>query len=150
MMIETAILTMLNLLRSLVDDLTTRIAVCERSQEKNSEVSTLKVELADMRKYVDYLQSTDFISLLEATDGLDAPMISEIHLTTTTETHREEDDVDWSYTKIDEDKIEVREEIMHRDLSDLIETKEIMIDVDVQGSLVGTPFVVSNGFSDSR
>ncbi|WMV30754.1 hypothetical protein MTR67_024139 [Solanum verrucosum] len=81
----------------------------------------LKAEVANLRKDVDYLKSTDFTSLLEAADDVDAPETSEIPPATTGEVHRDVMAAEESEAEIDEDYIEIREKSICGELPDLEE-----------------------------
>ncbi|KAG5594657.1 hypothetical protein H5410_035889 [Solanum commersonii] len=54
-----------------------------RATQLEAEMTTLKVEVADLRKDVDYLKSTDFISLFEAVETQGVPRSSMIPPATT-------------------------------------------------------------------
>ena len=71
LMIEDTIVATVNPLYDSINDLTARVKSCERSQRDTSEVSTLKVEVEDMRNDVSYPTSTEFTLLLEAANDLD-------------------------------------------------------------------------------
>ncbi|XP_049348197.1 uncharacterized protein LOC125812768 [Solanum verrucosum] len=122
LMIEATILAALTPLRASVDDLATRVTTCESRQRETSEVTSLRAEVADLRKDVDCQKSTDFTSLLEAADKMDAPETSEIPLGTTRDIQRDEVAVDESDAETDEEQIKIREESIYGDLSDIEET----------------------------
>ncbi|XP_049414747.1 uncharacterized protein LOC125877519 [Solanum stenotomum] len=100
-MIEADIFSTLMPLRTYVDDLTARVTTYESRQGESSEVLALKANVAYLRKDVDYLKSTDFTSLIQTADDVEAPETLGIPPNTTRDIHREEDVVDESDTKID-------------------------------------------------
>ncbi|KAG5595452.1 hypothetical protein H5410_036684 [Solanum commersonii] len=121
-MIESDILTTLAPLHTSIDTLTMRVEACERREGETSKVTSLKAEVEDLRKDVDYLKFIEFTSLLEAADDLDAPDTLEIPLATIGDLHRDDAAVDESDAKTDEELIEIREKSIYRDLPDLEET----------------------------
>ncbi|XP_049406203.1 uncharacterized protein LOC125869818 [Solanum stenotomum] len=108
-------------LQTSIDTLTTRVESCESRQRETSEVTALKSEVVDLRKDIDYLKSTNFISLLKVVDDVDAPETSEIPPATTTDVHRNDTAVDESEAETSEELIEIREESIYGDLPDLEE-----------------------------
>ncbi|XP_049353573.1 uncharacterized protein LOC125818091 [Solanum verrucosum] len=131
-MIKSAILDELTPLRASIGTLTARVDTCESRQGETSEVTALKVEVADLRKDVDYLKSTDFTSLLEATDDMDALATSEIPPATTRDVHRDDIVVDESEAETDEELIKLRKESIYEDLPDL---EEMIVQSVIQTSL---------------
>ncbi|KAG5605845.1 hypothetical protein H5410_027337 [Solanum commersonii] len=88
-----------------------------------------------LRKDVDYLKSTDFTSLLEASHDLDP-------LATTGDGHRDEAAVDKSDVETDEEQIEIHKESIYGDFLDL--KKTIMQSV-IQTSLTKTSMAAPSG-----
>ncbi|KAG5586186.1 hypothetical protein H5410_046620 [Solanum commersonii] len=89
-MIYSAILVALTPLRTSIDTLTAR--------GETSKVTSLKAEVIDLRKDVDYLNSTEFTSLLQAANDIPSA--------TTTEVHQDGITADDSEAKTDEEQIE--------------------------------------------
>jgi len=85
-------------------------------------MTDLKDKVVDLRKDVDYLMSTDFTSLLEVADDLDALETLGIPPATTGDMHRDDATVDESDAETDEEMIKVRDESIYGDLSYLEET----------------------------
>ncbi|KAG5575864.1 hypothetical protein H5410_055998 [Solanum commersonii] len=129
-------------LQTSIDTLTTRVEACESRHGETSEIMALKAKVEDLRNDVDYMKSTDFTSLLEAIDDLDAPETLEIPPTTIEDIHRDEAVVDESDAETNEKQIERREESINRDLLDL---KEMIMQSVIQTSLIETSMAAYSG-----
>ncbi|KAK4706638.1 hypothetical protein R3W88_033808 [Solanum pinnatisectum] len=141
-MIESAIIVAIASLLTSIDTLTMKVETCESRKGETFEVTTLKAEVAYLRKDVDYLKSTDFTSLLEVADDVDAPETSEVPSATTGYVHRDDTIVDESEAKTDNELIEIREESIYGDLPDLEET---IVQSVIQTSMTKTSMGGSNG-----
>jgi len=96
----------------------------------------LKAEVADLRKDINYLKSTDFTSLSEVVDDVDTLETSEIHLASTGDVHRDGAAVNELEAETGEELIEIREESIYGDLPDLEET---IVQSTIQTSLTRHP-----------
>lgn len=114
-MIDTSILATLTPLQTSIDDLKVIFMTCKHRHGESSAVTTLKAEVLDLRKDVDYLKSTDFTSLLEATNDVDALTNFAIPLVSTGDVPMDDVTVDELEVETDKEKIEVREESIYRD-----------------------------------
>ncbi|KAG5585774.1 hypothetical protein H5410_046208 [Solanum commersonii] len=91
---------------------THRVTAYESRHGETSGVSALKYEVADLRKGVDYLKSTDFTSLIWSPDNEDAPKTSGIPPATTGDVHRGGTADEESDAKTSKELIAVYEEEM--------------------------------------
>ncbi|KAG5632390.1 hypothetical protein H5410_004107 [Solanum commersonii] len=145
--IESAISVALTPLQNSIDTFTTRIEACKSRQGEISDVTTLKVEVDDLRKDVDYLKSIDFTSLLKAVDNLDTLETSEIPPATTRDIHRDDATLDESDVETNDEQIEVHDAIVNDDLADM---EDVMFESVRQTCLRDTTMGGSNGEGTSE
>uniref|UniRef100_M1DTR3 Putative plant transposon protein domain-containing protein n=1 Tax=Solanum tuberosum TaxID=4113 RepID=M1DTR3_SOLTU len=81
-------------------------------QGETFEVPTLKAEVANLRKDIDYLKSTDFTSLIRGADDNDAPKTSGISPATTRKVQRDGTTYEESDAQTDEELIAAHNEEM--------------------------------------
>ncbi|KAG5585628.1 hypothetical protein H5410_046062 [Solanum commersonii] len=111
-MIKATILAALTPVQTSKGTLTMRVEACESQHGESSKVTTLEVKVADLRKDVDYLKSIDFTSVLDDLDDVEDLETSELPPATTRDSDEEND----------EERIEIWEESIYKDLLDLMET----------------------------
>ncbi|XP_049382847.1 uncharacterized protein LOC125847225 [Solanum stenotomum] len=121
-MIEQAILAALTPLRTSIDTLTSRVETCKSQQRASLEMKTLKADVEDLRKDVDYLKSTNFTSLFEAAEIEGVPGSSKIPPTTTGDVSIEDIVADESEAETHEEQLDAQEETIYGDQQDLKDT----------------------------
>ncbi|KAG5594471.1 hypothetical protein H5410_035703 [Solanum commersonii] len=98
---------------------TARVEACESRQGVTSEVTTLRVEVSDLRKDVDYLKSTYFTSLFESAEDRDASANSEIPSATTRDVPMDGMTDDKSEAETDEEQLGESDAVIYDDLANL-------------------------------
>ncbi|KAG5620478.1 hypothetical protein H5410_005696 [Solanum commersonii] len=93
-----------------------------RASRLEAEVTTLKAEVSDLRKGVDYLKFTYFTFLFESAEAQDVPASSEMPPTTTGDVPMDDVADDESEAETDEKKLDAHEATIYEDLPDLEET----------------------------
>lgn len=144
-MIESSILCCIHTLRTSIEDLSSRVIVCENRHKEDSDVMTLKVKVADLRKDVHHWKCTEFTLLYGATNDLDTLETSKFSLLTIGKGHNGVVAVSRSNSVTDKENIKVQEASIYREMT---MTGKIIIDVAVQTSMVEAPFNVPVSTSD--
>ncbi|KAG5580420.1 hypothetical protein H5410_051047 [Solanum commersonii] len=90
-MIERAFTAVVTPLSVSIQALVARITVCEQGKGATKEVMTLKAEIAELRKDVDQLKSTDMYMIFGTMEILDMPTNMDISLATTRDEVRVEE-----------------------------------------------------------
>ncbi|KAG5576653.1 hypothetical protein H5410_056787 [Solanum commersonii] len=118
-----------------------------RLKGETFEVTDLKAEVADLRKDMDYLKSSDFTSLLEVADDVDSLTTSKIPPTTTGDIHRDVMAAEDRDVETDEEQIDLRDAEVYDDMADL---EDVMFETACQTSLRVTTISGSNGANPSE
>lgn len=134
-MIHTNLGYMMTSLIITIDALETKIAVCEHNQGATEEVMTFKASIAELRKHVDYLISTD-ISMVFVTKEIQG--MTQIPYNKTREEYRTKKAANHK-SEAEADK-EILEEYVDAAFRNMSETEELLIDVVVQDSLENALF----------
>ncbi|XP_049385472.1 uncharacterized protein LOC125849431 [Solanum stenotomum] len=111
-MVERDILAALTPLRVSIDTLTARVETYKSLQGATSEVTSLRAEVANLRKDVDYLKSTDFTSLFELTEDRNALTISKMPPATTRDVPIDNIATDESEAETDEEHLGERDPVI--------------------------------------
>jgi len=125
-MIERALTTVVTPFRELIDGIVSRTEVCERGHRATHEVTVLKAAIAELRRDVDQLKSTNMSMIfgtVEIPDDLDIdiPACSDVPPATTGDEVRADDAAAESEAETDDDQLGVQEETVFEGLTEVDE-----------------------------
>ncbi|KAG5632585.1 hypothetical protein H5410_004302 [Solanum commersonii] len=92
-----------------------------RASWLKDEVTSLKVEVSDLRKDMDYLKSTDFTSLFESAEAPGVPTSSDMPSATTEDKPMNDLAATELEAETDEEQLNAQEAIIYKDMLDLEE-----------------------------